>query len=448
MAYPRNARNTPKNRSKLSLPDSLRVFNRSKSSLAHAEYRDGLFDYEDRYHDHAGLYRWINDLNTPFVPSPPRHPPRELPPLDEGQVRRLLSGDPEPRSSVFVRAGRKISKLSKNVLKGRNQPRAVAHAEYLARNHHHRVARRPSPLPLREWKAYGYYARPCVNGVWVDNTTTGKPPPPSNADLAAIFDSLVEQGVDHPERWIAGLRHPSLPPRPPGWDTPDLTKPQPFPFELSVNPLFYSHPACIRWNMTYPPPAISYTEVPDITYASGVTALRHLPLNPSDLAQPATHPRIPYMQVTVVAQHSPIFPWPFWVKNKHGITVGDVVGQIYANFREFVGKGEFDRWEPWRKHESCTACLLRYCEAKNWYMAEEEDNQLMRIDYLCGHIMFDGMKPHPNGEGWVISVRPRTVAEIHADTTYYNQRLPPGLSISPMGQFTAEIAARGDLPPA
>ena len=171
-------------------------------------------------------------------------------------------------------------------------------------------------------------------------------------------------------------------------------------------------------------------------------------LGVSDLAQPATHPRIPYMQVTVVAQHSPIFPWPFWVKNKHGITVGDVVGQIYANFREFVGKGEFDRWEPWRKHESCTACLLRYCEAKNWYMAEEEDNQLMRIDYLCGHIMFDGMKPHPNGEGWVISVRPRTVAEIHADTTYYNQRLPPGLSVSPMGQFTAEIAARGDLPPA
>ncbi|KAL1747975.1 hypothetical protein HDZ31DRAFT_79981 [Schizophyllum fasciatum] len=446
MSYPPSSSGS---RSKLSLVDSL--FNRSRTSVNSTPW--SYADYKLPYQSHGGVYRVVDNLNVPFIPSPPRHPPRDLPPLDNGQVSRLLNGSREPRSSAVVRAGRKISKLSKDILKNRKQTRAVAHTEYLKRHHDHRVARRPSPLPLREWKTYGYYSKPCINNVWVDNSTTGKPPPPPRVDVAAIFDSLVEQGVEHPERWIAGLDHPSLPRRPPGWDTPDLTQPQPFPFELSVNPLFYSRPSCIRWNMAYSPECISYAEAPPCTFPSGITTLRWVPLNPSDLAQPATHPRIPFMHVTLVAPDMPFFPWPFWVKNKHGITVGDVLNQIYTNFCQFVGRRECDQWSAARRQRVFDACLTRYDEAVRTSKAKEGDQLVRRIDFLGGCVMFDALKPHPSGEGWVLSCRPRTPMEIHTDNLTCRDIYPAGGNISltrasvrRRGCLRARRAARGSRP--
>lgn len=416
------------NRSKTSLVDSL--FNRSKSSL----HSSKSHLHPANAQAHGGYYRRI-DLNTPFVPSPQRAPPYPLPSLEEGQVTKLLRGSTEHRSSTIVRVGRKITKLSKTVLKNRNKSRAVAHTEYLKNEHHHRVARYPSPLPLREWKAYGYYAKPLVNGIFVDNVSTARPPPPPGIDPAAIFASLVEQGVRHPERWIPGLEHPALPRRPPGWETPDLTLPQPFPFELSLNPLFYARPCPIRWNMSYHRTDITYAE----PLVPGGDEDAWIPLNPTDLAQPATHPRVPFMHVTVVSDDntSPVFPWPFWVKNPHGITVRDVFNQIAANFQAFVSATEYYSWSSDLRFRVDRACIMRNREASLRARPKEGDDHVKRIDFLCGSVMFSGLKPHPDGEGWVLSVRQRTPREVYLDRLMVEDDLPPNMALtdSPVPSF-------------
>jgi hypothetical protein len=139
---------------------------------------------------------------------------------------------------------------------------------------------------------------------------------PSNVDPSAVFNSLVgPNGTPHPERWVPNLQHPALPPRPdlPGWQTPRVGSPLPFPWECVLNPFLVHSPAGrppVTFDVGYDTSCLLYSETgPDIT----------IPLSEADKAQPATYPLLTIMEIREVADDpAPQFPWPMWVMNERG----------------------------------------------------------------------------------------------------------------------------------
>lgn len=138
---------------------------------------------------------------------------------------------------------------------------------------------------------------------------------PTNVDPLSVFNSLVgPHGTPHPERWVPGIQHPSLPPRPdlPGWRTPHGS-PLPFPCECALNPFLIHSPvgrAPVTFDIGLDPLCICYSETgPNTT----------IPLSEPDRAQPATYPLLTHMHIKDVADDTaPQFPWPIMVVNLRG----------------------------------------------------------------------------------------------------------------------------------
>lgn len=131
-----------------------------------------------------------------------------------------------------------------------------------------------------------------------------------------VFNSLMSpDGTPHPERWIPGMQHPSLPPRPnlPGWRTPQPGSVSALPGKCALNPFMVHSPAgrpAVTFDMGVHPLGICYSETgPNTT----------IPLAESDRAQPATYPLVTEMHIIYVADDpAPQFPWPVTVENQRG----------------------------------------------------------------------------------------------------------------------------------
>ena len=106
-----------------------------------------------------------------------------------------------------------------------------------------------------------------------------------DVDADEVFRSLRgDSGSPHPENWVPGLSHPSLPPKPAHWGTPDISELSPTPpWECQLNP-FLEH---ARTGLP-----ILYFDVrlgeESIIFETG--DVRHVPVSNSNLYQPATYP--------------------------------------------------------------------------------------------------------------------------------------------------------------
>jgi len=165
-------------------------------------------------------------------------------------------------------------------------------------------------VPLSAWREYGYWARPVIGGVEVPNSDStlcpvpfhpaqqrviNRPfadpcagPPPDHVlgdvDANEVFRSLRgSRGSPHPENWVPGLSHPSLPPKPPYWRTPDINELPSAPWECQLNPFLEHTPAGL--------PTLYYDirlGEESIIFETG--DVRHVPVPNSNLYQPATCP--------------------------------------------------------------------------------------------------------------------------------------------------------------
>jgi hypothetical protein len=116
-----------------------------------------------------------------------------------------------------------------------------------------------------------------------------------NAD--EVFRSLRgENGSPHPENWVPGLSHPSLPPKPQYWRMPGMNEAPPAPWECQLNP-FLEH---MRAGLPILCFDIRLGEE-SIIFETG--DVRHMPVSSSNLYQPATYPF-----VTEVRFRSPATP--------------------------------------------------------------------------------------------------------------------------------------------
>ncbi|RDB27045.1 hypothetical protein Hypma_005063 [Hypsizygus marmoreus] len=245
----------------------------------------------------------------------------------------------------------------------------------------------PAEVQLREWKAWGYFARPVLNGVVVENYPPAENVP-SSVNVEEIFASLVDpDGTQHAERWFAGLLHPAIPPRPKRWVEPRNGDPLPFPWECQLNPHLQHYvfgAAPIYWNVGTP-----------LTKVFIGKSRRTLPITDSDLAQPATYPFVTHLYINALADDPlPFFPWPFMVYNPRGITVGDVFTAIFNNFQQYVSKHEFETWDRTRQFASQLTFEGRWGQAK--------EDGMRRCDFLGTHCWFRGLQPNPNREGWMM----------------------------------------------
>ncbi|KAJ7646285.1 hypothetical protein DFH06DRAFT_576659 [Mycena polygramma] len=333
--------------------------------------------------------RNIDNFISPWVPSPDsfRHlsgPLRKLVDVSHRTPYQLASSTPTRNLARLIRGlcGLKSRPVERGV-ENRNPEKAMCEMKGAAR------------IPLSEWRAFAAYSRPTVNGVDVHNTFTPSPTPYRIADIAVdpeeIFASLLSPcGRIHPECWVRGLQHPSLPPPPSElWSLPGPGEPLAFPWECELNYFLkptVSGPAPVHWNIRSGTRTVAYGGPNNVT----------IPLSKPELAQPATHPLVTHMYISGVACTDG-FPWKFMVVNLNGIRVHDVFDAIHDNFQRFVHRAEYNNWSAQRQHRAELEYNLRGGPQKG-------DDGLRRLDYLCGQLFFRGLEPSADRTGWTLYV--------------------------------------------
>ncbi|KIJ59980.1 hypothetical protein HYDPIDRAFT_99725 [Hydnomerulius pinastri MD-312] len=259
-------------------------------------------------------------------------------------------------------------------------------------------------VPNELWKAYGYWARPVVNGVQVHNATP-RPLPGITIDPDNVWNSLRgPNGTPHPENWPARFEHPALPPRPLEWSTPRPGASIPFPSDVQLNPYLqhrYIGPHPICFDIGRVPGGIVYN-------THETTAI---PLDPADFAQPATYPFVTHMHIVGVADDpAPGFPWPIMVRNEQGITCADVFQTIASNFQQYVTTDEYNSWSGRRRDLAARAYHRRIRTPLDWNQPEDVPGPydgLRRIDYMGDKVMFRGLEASPLKDGtWLMFVGP------------------------------------------
>ncbi|KDQ31835.1 hypothetical protein PLEOSDRAFT_175420 [Pleurotus ostreatus PC15] len=206
-----------------------------------------------------------------------------------------------------------------------------------------------------------------------------------------MFDSLRGADGDHPERWVSGTQHPALPPCPTRWKEPNPQDPLPFPWECQLNP-FLEHqlfgPMSLWFDIREDPSMLCYGTVDTM-----------IPLSPADRIQPATHPFLTHMFINAIGD-DPIQPflWPFMVRNPKGIKCEDVYNAVYENFQEYVSQSEYDDWPQVRQVQCTQAYGARHSSRGNRESGFVEG--IRRVDYLGDNIMFRGLEPNPNIDGF------------------------------------------------
>ncbi|KAG5339230.1 hypothetical protein C0989_005144 [Termitomyces sp. Mn162] len=324
------------------------------------------------YNQYSGYYRSIEQLSTPWVASPEVDQPRRLVPFD-------FPGLESTSQSAEVLADYKLAnKINGEITVGNlNAQPAV-----------NETAVGSDEIASRDWKAWAYYACPRLHrdGGYVKNHPPVLHLPP-NVNVEEVYRDLKDDsGNFHPERWIRGLQHPALPPRPERWKEHPKGAPLPFPWQCQLNPLLqhltFDKPP-LDWDIHYYPSGRCYL---------GRTGNSIIPISDPDKAQPATYPFVTHMYINSLADDPyPEHFWPFYVINEHGVTVGDVLETIWKNFQQYISRSEFDSWANLlnRQQTASFAVKMRGLRA-----------EARRIDILGTQCLFKGLEPHPNHEGW------------------------------------------------
>ncbi|EIW54714.1 uncharacterized protein TRAVEDRAFT_152987 [Trametes versicolor FP-101664 SS1] len=266
-----------------------------------------------------------------------------------------------------------------------------------------------------EWRAYGYWARPYINWPWAIRVNNATPllenqrelsPPEVDAMLATIREPGGAEA--HPENWVPRVSHPSLPPRPDLWPTPQATF-SPLPGELQLNPWF-THRAIgtppLHFDLRLRA-ADAEVHVRDALYRTGRRdALR---VDGPNGAQPATYPGVPRLRVTALAGDAqPWFWWPFTVLAHHAalpVQVRDVLDALVANFEERLSVEEWQALSDERKHMVRDA-YVRRCTLPVGGRVCPPDDGARRVDYLGDNFCFRGFEPAPDGDGFMMFVGP------------------------------------------
>lgn len=96
------------------------------------------------------------------------------------------------------------------------------------------------------------------------------------------------------------------------------------------------------------------------------------------------------------------FLWPFMVRNPEGIKCEDIYNAVYENFQQYVSQSEYYDWPQVRQIQVTKAYRARLSSRSNHNSGFVEGIQ--RVDYLGDNIMFRGLEPNPNIDGWVMFV--------------------------------------------
>jgi len=258
-------------------------------------------------------------------------------------------------------------------------------------------------IPLSAWREYGYWARPAIGGVEVRNNDS---PPPDHVlrevDADGVFRSLRgDSGSPHPENWVPGLSHPSLPPKPRYWRTPEINEISPAPWECQLNP-FLEHTRAGLPMLCFD---IRLGEE-SIIFETG--DVRHVPVSNSNLYQPATHPFVTEMLISAVADDPfPVFPWPVLVRNPRGVLCVDVFRAVHKNFQAYLTKAEVSKFSAFKLRmveEACSQRRESRLMGREW---NDDEDGLRRVDYLVDRVMFRGLDASTIGGGsWVLHLGP------------------------------------------
>ncbi|KIY67432.1 hypothetical protein CYLTODRAFT_293505 [Cylindrobasidium torrendii FP15055 ss-10] len=354
----------------------------------------------DLYNLHGNEYRQVRDLNHPWTPSPTSSVvvlPNEIYalPYDESwqppRAEPLRLHIPKQNDKNTQRRGHRLLRRIRKAFK-----RDTGFETYEIPMYHPFELNPPmpryAPVPFSEWKAYGYYASPVLNGVHVLNETPRLPPTSTPSTPEDLFEQLRSPGgTPHPERWIPGTRHPALPPRPSRWKRPDPSRPLPFPWELYLNPwLSHSDSSAsrIRWNIG------SFPDTIWMNLSSPV-----IPLATPDFRQPATYPFVSHLHINgLKVNGQPTKTWYTDIHNPDGIVALDVFWGIYNCFNKVVDIREYNAWEPHVRQEAHQVLQFRL---RNNFPSRGED-VIRRRDYLGWNYLFDGLSV--NGQGWTLHV--------------------------------------------
>jgi hypothetical protein len=226
-------------------------------------------------------------------------------------------------------------------------------------------------------------------------------------ELDDIFHSLVgPNDSPHPERWIPGLIHPALPPRPTLWDAGAASFP--FIWDYHLNP-FLQHRV-----VGYSPVYFHIASTPGAVYHRlPLTRNLTVPLWPEELAQPATYPFLKDMHIKNIADDDSTnpFPWPMIVHNSDGVLLRDIFAAISENFSQYVAQEEFSHWTEERKKTAKRAYRARVAIANTSldpFIPPSHDNTgLRRVDYMGERVLFRGLEPSPEQDGtWVMFLGP------------------------------------------
>ncbi|KAI0330755.1 hypothetical protein GY45DRAFT_1409892 [Cubamyces sp. BRFM 1775] len=324
-----------------------------------------------------------------------------------------------PRSWLSCLHPRKLLKRSRSSLAAAAAPAPTEDDDIpaTAAEPHERPSRRE--LTPSEWRAYGYWARPTLGPPWtlmVHNATPPEHPRElSPAEVDAMFAGLREHGggEPYPERWVARVEHPSLPPRPDLWPTPRQAF-DPLPRDVQLNPWLRHH--------VFGPPALHF----DLRLRAADALLNRAPqdfddgrrlpgprapfdLDGPDGAQPATFPGVPRLRIAILAgDPQPEFWWPVTVLAHHEalpVLVCDVLDALVANFEERMAVDEVRLLSEERR----LMVYRAYARRTNLVVGGRpcpKDDGLRRVDYLGDNVCFRGLEPAPDGQGFVLFMGP------------------------------------------
>ncbi|KAG6809325.1 hypothetical protein H0H92_000697 [Tricholoma furcatifolium] len=365
------------------------------------------------YQQYAGFYRAVESLSKPWEASPEVAKPKDLamhyfqgafaqvtppspttlvtddPPVSplhaQPTSQRKRRGTKHALASVLRRWADKIT--GENSIAEEPLTRPLVSSIKITNN----TGFQPDEVPLREWKAWAYYACPHVLNKDVGGFLRNYPSSPHllpSTNVEQVFQSLWDESGFHPERWIPGLQHPAIPPRPERWKVPPIGASLPFPWEVQLNPL-------LQHNTFGRPPLDWDISIREINL--GRTGDVMIPSMDPDRAQPATYPFVTHMYISSVGDDPyPEYFWPFFVVNEYGVTVGDVVDAIYENFQQYLEFAEYQSWSSLMMRQKTTQVAFEM--RRNRFRPEGA----RRIDILGTQCLFRGLEPHPNHEGWTL----------------------------------------------
>lgn len=90
------------------------------------------------------------------------------------------------------------------------------------------------------------------------------------------------------------------------------------------------------------------------------------------------------------------------VINHRGVKCVDVFEVLYESFHRYVGADERERWSGTRKVQADEAYARRLRAEGVQRGQQGRQDPMKRVDYLGQQVMFRGLEPNPDGEGWML----------------------------------------------